>query len=336
MTRLQKNLLLSVLLGMLLLVGLALYADVSKLSESILTFDWAWLPVVLALTLGNYAIRWVKWHSYLGCLSLPVPRGPSLLVFLSGLLLSVTPGKLGELLKSALLKESYDIPVTTTAPIVFAERLTDFLALILLTLFGVMSSGYGVAVIVATGATMVAILLFLASRRLSLGTIRLIERLPVVGRVGRKLEELYESVARLIRPWPLFWTTLLSTAGWFLECVGFWLVLNGFPGVEDDLGQATFIYAFATIFGAVTMLPGGLFATEGSMVGLLQEVFRIVPAAATASAATLLIRFCTLWFAVLVGAGAFWRYRAWRRAEGRPSAAAPLAADPAAWDRGSR
>lgn len=325
MTKLQRNLLLSLLLGLLLLVGLALYADVSALSASMLAFEWAWLPVVLALTLGNYALRYVKWHSYLGCLRLPVPRGPSALIFLSGLLLSVTPGKLGELLKSALLKESYAIPVTTTAPIVFAERLTDFLALILLTLFGVMSSGYGVAVIVATGATMAAILLFLASRRLSLGTIRVIERLPVVGRVARKLEELYDSVSRLIRPWPLLWTTLLSTAGWFLECVGFWLVLNGFPGVQAELGAATFIYAFATIFGAVTMLPGGLFATEGSMVGLLQEVFRVIPAKAVASAATLLIRFCTLWFAVLVGAVAFALYRRWRRSEGRPAAAAPLA-----------
>lgn len=316
MTRLTRNLLLSLLLGTLLLVGLALYADVRDLSASVLTFDWAWLPVVLALTLGNYALRFAKWHAYLGCLDLAVPKGPSLVIFLSGLLLSVTPGKLGELLKSALLKESYGVAVTTSAPIVFAERLTDFLALLLLTLFGVMSSGYGATVIVATGATMGAILVFLASRRLSLGTIRLIERLPAVGRVAHKLEELYESVSRLIRPGPLVWTTLLSTVGWFLECVGFWLVLNGFPGVSAELGQATFIYAFATIFGAVTMLPGGLFATEGSMVGLLQEVFRIVPQRAVASAATLLIRFCTLWFAVIVGAIAFAFYRKWRRAEG--------------------
>ena len=321
MTRVSRNLLFSLLLGMLLLAGLALYADVSDLSASMLAFDWVWLPAVLALTLGNYLLRYVKWHSYLGCLDLAVPRGPSALVFLSGLLLSVTPGKLGELLKSALLKESYAVPVTTSAPIVFAERLTDFLALVLLSLFGVASSGYGVAVVVATAATMAVILLFLASRRLSLGTIRLIEKVPVVGRVARKLEELYESVSRLIRPWPLFWTTLLSTAGWFLECVGFWIVLNGFPGVTAGLGEATFIYAFATIFGAVTMLPGGLFATEGSMVGLLQTVFRIVPVAATASAATLLIRFCTLWFAVLVGAVAFGLYRRWRRRQGQAVAA---------------
>lgn len=313
MENLSKKLLISALMGMLLIVGLALWSDVRALAASMLSFEWAWLPLVLLLTLANYALRFVKWQAYLRCLKLAVPPGPSALVFLSGLLLSVTPGKLGELLKSALLKESYGVPVTTSAPIVFAERLTDFLALLLLTLIGFAGSGYGAGVIIGVAVFSLGVIAYLGSRRLSLATIRLFERLPVVGRHARKLEELYESVSCLIRPGPLVWTTLLSVFSWFLECVGFWIVLNGLPGVDAGLGTATFIYAFATIFGAVTMLPGGLFATEGSMVGLLQTVFVVVPDRALATAGTLLIRFCTLWFAVGVGAVAFVLYRWWRR-----------------------
>lgn len=318
MDKLRSRLLLSLLLGALLLVGVALYADVQKLGEGMLAFDWLLLPGVLALVLGNYAFRVAKWHVYLGCLRLRVQPVHSALIFLSGLLLTVTPGKLGELFKSALLKESYDVPVTTSAPIVFAERLTDFLALLLLSLFGVAGSGHGLGVILFTAGMMVVIFAYLASRRLSLATIRLFAGLPVVGRFAPKLEELYESMVQLIRPGPLLWTTLLSVAGWFLECLAFWIVLEGFPGVEADLGEATFIYAFASMFGALTMLPGGLFATEGSMVGLLQEVFRILPQRALASAATLLIRFCTLWFAVIVGAVAYLFYRLRRHSASQP------------------
>ena len=309
MNELGRRLLLSVVLGLLVLAGFALYTDVSDLTDTVLAFRWALLPLVLALVLGNYALRFVKWQSFLGYLGLRVPAGPSLLIFLSGLLLSVTPGKLGELLKSGLLRESYGVPVTTSAPVVFAERLTDFFALILLALFGVASFGYGAGVIVAVAAVSVAMVATIASRRLSLGMIRLLGRVPVVGKAAPKLEELYESTTKLIRPWPLLWTTLLSSVGWFFECVAFWIVLNGFPGVDAALSHATFIYAFATIFGAVTMLPGGLFATEGSMVGLLEKVFRVVPDGAIASAATLFIRFCTLWFAVGVGGVAFLLYR---------------------------
>ena len=46
------------------------------------------------------------------------------------------------------------------------------------------------------------------------------------------------------------------------------------------------------------MLPGGLGTTEASMTGLL--VFHDIPLSAAATA-TILIRACTLWFAVLVG-----------------------------------
>jgi uncharacterized protein (TIRG00374 family) len=66
-----------------------------------------------------------------------------------------------------------------------------------------------------------------------------------------------------------------------------------------SLSSATFIYAFSTIFGALTLLPGGIGTTEGSMTGLLTlQGIPIVDAAA----ATFVIRVCTLWFAVAVGA----------------------------------
>ncbi|MFT7623172.1 MAG: uncharacterized membrane protein YbhN (UPF0104 family), partial [Myxococcota bacterium] len=84
------------------------------------------------------------------------------------------------------------------------------------------------------------------------------------------------------------------------ECVGFYLVLGGVAGGTPDLGGATFVYAFATIFGAVTMLPGGLGATEGSLIGL-SLAFGLAATRVAATAGAMIIRFCTLWFAVVVG-----------------------------------
>ncbi len=307
-SRLSRNLLISLLLGFVLVVALALYADVRALGASVLAFDFRRLPLVLLLVLGNYWLRFLKWHSYLKALEIRVAPRPSIIIFLSGLLLSVTPGKMGELLKSALLKKSYGVPVTTSAPIVFAERATDFLALILLSLVGVLSFGYGGGVITAVASVMALMFAYLASSRLSLATIRLFARLPLVGRVAPRLEELYVSTALLIRPRLFLWTTGLGVVGWSLEAVAFLVILGGFPGVSVEFGVVVFIYAFSTIFGAITMLPGGLFATEGSMVGLLQEVFAVVPDPALAAGATILVRLCTLWFAVLVGAAAYALY----------------------------
>lgn len=92
---------------------------------------------------------------------------------------------------------------------------------------------------------------------------------------------------------------------WFSEAYAFWLVFKGL-GVHISIVEATFIYTFATLVGALSMLPGGLVTTEGSMVGLL-TILNLIRA--TSSAATLLIRICTLWLAVMVGLIALYIYR---------------------------
>ena len=56
------------------------------------------------------------------------------------------------------------------------------------------------------------------------------------------------------------------------------------------------------------MLPGGLIATEGSMIALLERTMGIAPTGEVATAATLLVRFATLWFGVALGACALWAF----------------------------
>ena len=62
---------------------------------------------------------------------------------------------------------------------------------------------------------------------------------------------------------------------------------------------AVFILSFSTLVGAVSSLPGGLGAAEASIAGML-VLLASIPAE-TAAAATLLIRFATLWLGVSLG-----------------------------------
>ncbi len=85
----------------------------------------------------NYLIRFVKWHFYLHQIGIhDVPKRDSFLAFFSGLAMVITPGKLGEWLKSYLLQEMRGIPFLRTAPILLAERFTDSVALLLLAVAG--------------------------------------------------------------------------------------------------------------------------------------------------------------------------------------------------------
>ena len=105
----------------------------------------------------------------------------------------------------------------------------------------------------------------------------------------------------MLRWKPILIALALSAAAWFGECLAFFLVLLGF-GLDPTwtlLLQATLIYGGASLFGAITLLPGGVGATEGSMTSLVQVLIGL--SATVASAATLLVRVCTLWFAIIIG-----------------------------------
>ena len=152
MSRLSSALTLSTAAGAALYVAFAAFSGFREVGAHLHAFDWAAAAGALALASLNYAIRFVRWEHYLGRLGLRVPRGRSLGIFLAGFSLTVTPGKVGEVLKSYLLRESDGVPMARSAPIVLAERVTDLIGCLLLMLLGIGSAAPSRNVLVAAGA----------------------------------------------------------------------------------------------------------------------------------------------------------------------------------------
>jgi uncharacterized protein (TIRG00374 family) len=95
--------------------------------------------------------------------------------------------------------------------------------------------------------------------------------------------------------------TLLSAVSWGFEVLGFYFVLVGLgvEGSSDVLLKASFIMPAATLASALLLTPGGLGVAEGGITGLSQILLDMTKA--QAAVAALIIRFCTLWFGVIVG-----------------------------------
>ena len=73
----------------------------------------------------------------------------------------------------------------------------------------------------------------------------------------------------------------------------------GEGGGTDLLLKASFIMPAATLASAIFLTPGGLGVAEGGITGLC--IVLLDMSKGDAAVATLLIRFGTLWFGVLVG-----------------------------------
>jgi len=309
MSRFVQRALIGVVLGVLLYVGAALYVDLGRIRDALAGYAWSAVALALLLSSANYLLRFVKWELCLGWLKVrgdgpddapQLTRTRSLLIYLAGLSMSVTPGKVGEVLRSYLLRLSDGVPFARTAPIVVADRLSDLVALVILSLIGVSQFREYLPVVLVTLALVVAGVVVLGTPRLARGLLALLARLPGLARLSARAEALVDSSAALLRLRRLLLLSLISVLGWGLECVGYWLILRGLVGAEASLALCTFLWSTTTLIGALSFLPGGLGATEGSLAVLVARLASGVSQAA-ALATTLLIRACTLWYGELVG-----------------------------------
>lgn len=303
LNNLRQKMLISMGVGLLVMLALSLYGDLPTMARTLGGFRWWYLPLILVLTLANYLLRFVKWHYYLGLIGADqISPKNSLLVFFSGLSMVVTPGKIGEWLKSFLLREVNGTPVSVSAPIIIAERLTDGIAMLLLASVGIVLYTYAWQLLLLIFVAAVSLLIVVQWRSLALRLLAIGERLPVVSRRVDWLRRFYESAYRLLATGSLLLAVGIGLVSWFCECLAFFFVLTGL-GLSPSpqlLVQSTFILAASTIIASVAFVPGGLAVAEGSITGMLL-LLNVTAEPAIAVSSTLLIRLCTLWFGVAVG-----------------------------------
>ena len=291
----------SVALGAVVFLAFSIYADFDNLLKAFREFNWLYFPIVVALTYGNFIIRFYKWEYYRKLLGIELKTKASFLIFMSTFVMSVTPGKMGELLKSYLVREENGTPISKSAPIILAERLTDFISVVFLCIAGSFVFNYGKELIIGSGIFFLGCVALISSRKISLGIISILEKIKAIEKISEKVREAYESIYTLVKIKPLVIAVIMSIFAWFLECLGLYVVLrvySSFTHIDVGILSSVFIYGFSTIIGSIAMLPGGLGLTEASLTGLMQ--YLNIPKDISV-ASTFIIRIATLWFSVLVG-----------------------------------
>lgn len=345
------------LLALVVILGAGLVADVGRLQAAALVYPWWRFVAACGLVLGNYALRTVRFRYYLRALNISVSLGEAALVFVAGFLFTVTPGKMGEVVKGWLLHQRRGASVADVATAVIAERFTDVVGLLAIAAAGVAHYGAHQGLFWSVVALCVAFLTAVLHPRAVPQVLALVRKRWLVpstapaspaapGQAARVLDPIARSSALpqasstaeprvelgsgvpdhlpsraalaldgvvrihavlrdLCRPGRLLIGVGLAATAWLLEAMAFRLLLDGL-GAGAGLGAAVVIYAMATLFGAVSMLPGGVGSTEAVMVALcLAPGLGLGLDLPQATFATLLIRFATLWFGVMLGAACF-------------------------------
>lgn len=274
---------------------IALQADIARLPLRQLLHAWDALAIAGGLSLANYALRSLRWRAYLARLGYPVPMGLSAAIFVSGFAFTLSPAKIGEMVR-ARYYAPLGVPLNATAAAFVVERVMDLLACLALATLGhlqpVLWAMFAGVVATLVGCAFWPQLAAWAAARWQP------QIAPRLARVVTSVARTFGNARVLLNPPVLTMGFILALVAWGAEGIGFGILASVFEPQRLDPLEATGLYAAAVIVGGLSFLPGGLGTTEAAMTALL--VARGFPLS-EAMLVTLLCRLLTLWFAVLLG-----------------------------------
>jgi len=122
-------------------------SDIRTVYDKISNFKIEFLLIIIPLVTIGWFVLFARWHLLLKNSKIFIPKKDSLLIFFSGFALTIIPGKVGELIKSQLLKTKFDVPRSKTVPIVMLEQFYTLIGLVIVSFFGIWFFELGVYVI---------------------------------------------------------------------------------------------------------------------------------------------------------------------------------------------
>lgn len=284
------------------LAGLAAATGWEDTRQQLTQLSTRQIALLLALSLVNYLFRALRWHLFARRLGLPTGLVQDIRHFLGGFAMSVTPGRVGELIRMRWLKRETGWAVERTAPLALIDRASDLAAMALILAGAIALSAGGIAMAFPVAALALAAA-FVATRPglLAGGTTWLYQTTGVFPRLMARLRTAAMSM-HVFSTVPIMATaTALGLIGWVAEGYAFHLLLM-WMGADIGFAKALAIFTFSTLAGGLTGAPGGVGGAEAAMVALL--TLEGVPLDVSIPA-TAVIRLTTLWFAIAIGAAVF-------------------------------
>ncbi|MCZ2497397.1 UPF0104 family protein [Xylophilus sp. Kf1] len=299
--RFMRWLLVFVLGGAALYLGAVVWTGRGLVEQAFVRLGWGALAGGTAVANMAYLLRFWRWHRALAVLHGPVPVGFNLRVYLSGLALTTSPGKVGETLRSVLLAAA-GVPVRRSLACFLADRLSDVLGVCLLGACAGAWLGRPLNIAAAALAGIVAAsFAFRAVVRHPARWQGLRARMPGwMQGSGALAAGTLQDWSQLWRPGRVLLFTAIAAAAYGLQAMVFCFFCQGL-GIAVAPARALEIFVNATLLGAASMVPGGLGTMEASMV--LQLAGEGATTADGVSAA-IACRLATLWTGVVIGLAA--------------------------------
>ena len=276
---------------------LMFFSDIKSMSEQFQNFRLEYVFLIIPIIIFSFFIRGFRWLLFLKYLKINIVIKNSFVIYFAGMAFGVTPAKVGELIKSQILKNKYSIAISKTAPIIFVERYYDLFGIAIISFVVLLFLNFEIWIVLILLAVSILLLGIAQQKSISLKILNSFSKIPFFNKYVNNLITGYETIHVLLSPKIFIKSILLSKSAWIVESVGVFFIFQAF-GSSLDFSNILFIFTSSTLLGGISLLPAGIGVTEGGM--LAQLLLRDIDYS-FALCLVLTIRLFTLWMSVIIG-----------------------------------
>jgi glycosyltransferase 2 family protein len=279
------------------------YSNPAALLSLLSTADMRYIALAFVLSNISICFRVLKWKALLNKVGFRELYPVQML----GITISnFTPGKLGEPIKTLLLKMRKGIAVSESLSSILWERVLDIIILCTFALFALQTIGLNsdlyfvsLASIAIFAAIIITFLLILESKRIGMKIFSFFKKFPLLNKISEDfIETFYKSKVKKRK---IALSIIFTAIPWLLEGFVFYCAFMAF-GISLSPLNLAWIVALSVLIGVASFLPGGIGSTDAAMIFLLG----IMGIGSTIAVATVLLyRFISMWYGVFVGGLSF-------------------------------
>ena len=273
-------------------------SDIRTVYDKITSFKIEFLLIIIPLVTTGWFVLFARWHLLLINSKILIPKKDSLLIFFSGFALTIIPGKVGELIKSQLLKTKFQVPRSKTVPIVMLEQLYTLIGLVIVSFFGIWFFELGAYVLGFFTALLIFAFILISSKKVFNKLIAIFEKRKFTSRFVEPLSSSYDIIKKSTKGPITFYASALTTVFWLIEAVVVYFVLLAFGVDNMEFLMVIPTYTTSLMLGFLSFLPMGLGVVEGSLASFFSLQGIEVSLSLTI---VIIIRIFTRWYGVAVG-----------------------------------
>ena len=235
-----RNFLLVVVSMLVLYIVFLIVSDFNVIHEKIFDFKTDYLPIILLLAPLSWIIVFFRWHFLLKNSNIIIPKKENFKIYMAGFAMSVTPGKVGELIKSQFLKSKYGVSRKNTLPIIISEYFYHMVGVLAVSILGVYYFEFSLYIIILTSALIITTLTIISSETFFKKFVNLISKRNFLKKYVSPISDSHIIFKKSTRGKIFIISSGLSIAFWLTEVLIVYFVFLSFNILNFEFGTNKF------------------------------------------------------------------------------------------------